>query len=118
MQTELCCYDLGPLCTGKSSKGCYQLHLTSELLSGANCFSYRSSHKPVPGTYREKVKESYKSHLEVPWQCSNCMPSAPPTPPHRQLKGGFTDVHVGSQVGERATGTAKVPDTICHTETA
>lgn len=31
-------------------------------------FPRGSSHKPVPGTYREKVKEWYKSHLEVPWQ--------------------------------------------------
>lgn len=32
------------------------------------------------------MKEWYKSHLEVSWQCSHCVPSAPPPTTHSQLR--------------------------------
>lgn len=78
VQAELCCHDLGThillgalLDVTSCSQSCF-LELS--------VFPRGSSRKPVPGTYREKVKEWYKSHLEVPWQCSGCT---------SQLKRGF-----------------------------
>lgn len=115
MQAELCCYDLG------------HSQLVGALLDVTSCISPQSCFLELNAFPRglitnlflehtgEKVKEWYKSHLEVPWQCSDCMLPAPPTSPYRQLIRGLRDVHMGSQVEERATRIAEVHETICQT---